>query len=339
MAERIRERLEQIEAEGGPPPEEVAAGSAEERQRYFDELRDSTAKLRKAKAALKQDFINEVQSQLSAEQLGRWPALDRALTRIKTLPKGRLDGERTDLLRIVDDLGLDEAEQEALAETLEAYEILLHEALVLRNNFVREAQPRVDKAIEAGRYATALSTVEQASKLRMAVRGVNEQYTEAIAGRLGSGRDDDFRARVLKQSYPRVYRPTRGQKAFRATRRLEGLDDEVRSAVDALDEAYTVELDAANDRLRQTIHREQPREARQMIESIRSAMEGGEPMMLGDDDDPIRKAMRKRSALDERYMKQLHALLTPEQVKTLPQLPSQVRREPIIIRSTRPAGE
>ncbi|MHC4785873.1 MAG: hypothetical protein ACYTE6_07890, partial [Planctomycetota bacterium] len=334
MAERIRQRLEQIEAEGGPPPEELAgAGSAEERRQYFDELRESTAKFRKAKEALKQDFLNEVRSQLSAEQLELWPGFERALTRIRTLPEGRLDGERTNLLQIVDSLGLDQEQQEAVAEALDAYELQLHEALVARNAFIREAQSKIDKAIEAGRFAGAISTVDQASRLRVAVRGVNEQATDAIAGRLGPDTAETFRAEVLRQSYPRVYRSTRGQQAFGGARGLEGLADEVRSAADELEKAYTTEIEAANERLRQAIHRHQPREARRMIERIRSMLEEGEPMAIEDDEDPVREAMRRRSQLDERYMKQLYALLTPEQVGVLPKLPSQIKRGPVIIRS------
>jgi len=340
MAERIRQRLEQIEAEGGPPPEELAgAGSAEERRQYFDELRESTEKFRKAKEALKQDFLNEVRSQLSAEQLELWPGFERALTRIRTLPEGRLDGERTNLLQIVAGLGLDQEQQEAVAEALEAYELQLHEALVARNAFVREAQSKIDKAIEAGRFAGAISTVDRASRLRVAVRGVNEQSTDAIAGRLGSGTAQTFRAEVLRQSYPRVYRPTRGQQAFRGARGLEGIEDEVRSAADELEKAYTTEVEAANERLRQAIHRHQPREARRMIERIRSMLEDGEPMAIDDEEDPAREAMRRRSQLDERYMKQLYALLAPEQVETLPRLPSQIQRGPIIIRSGPPTED
>jgi hypothetical protein len=339
MAERIRERLEQAEAEGIPLSEEIdAAGEADQRQQYFDELREGTKKLEKAKAALKQDFINEVQSQLSAEQLEQWPGLERALTRIKTLPKGRLDGERTDLLRIVENLDLDESEQRAVAETLEAYELQLHEALVARNAFVGEAQSKVDKAIEEGRFSGAISTVNQASRLRVAVRGVNEQFTDTITGRLDPGTGKAFQSRVRLESYPRVYRMTRGQKSFAAARRLDGLDDDVHTAIDAIEDAYAAELKTANERLREAIHRHQPREARQMIERIQAMMEDGEPMSIGGDDDPIRAATRKRTDLDERYMKQLYALLTPEQVKTLPKLPSQISRDPIIIRSLQSPG-
>ncbi|MEE9531206.1 MAG: hypothetical protein V3W52_09455, partial [Syntrophobacteria bacterium] len=129
MAERIRERLEQAEAEGGPPTQALdAGGAAEQRRQYFDELRESTKKFQRARDALRQDFVNEVRSQLSAEQLELWPGLERALTRIKTLPEGRLDGERTSLLRIVAGLGLDQEQQQAVAEALTAYELQLHEA-------------------------------------------------------------------------------------------------------------------------------------------------------------------------------------------------------------------
>jgi hypothetical protein len=332
MAERIRQRLEQIEAEGGPPPEGLdAGGEADERRRYFDELRRSSKKFKRAKEALRQDFINEVRSQLSAEQLELWPGFERALTRIKTLPHGRLDGERTDLLRIIDGFDLDDDQRQAVAEAMESYELALHEALVARNTFLGEAQSKIDRAIEEGRFANAISTADRASRLRVAVRGVNEQHTETIAGRLGPDTSKAFRSRVLLESYPRVYRTTRAQKAFRGAARIEGLDDDVRSAIDQLEAAYTIELEAANDRLQKAIHRHQPREARQMIEHIQSVMEGGEPMAVGEEDDPIRRAMRKRSQLDERYMKQVYALLTPEQVEKLPRLPSQDRRGPIVI--------
>jgi hypothetical protein len=339
MAEKIREQLEQAEEQGLAPAEAINAGeAAEERQKYFDELRESSKKFERAKAVLKQDFINEVRAQLSADQLELWPGLERALTRVKTLPNGRLDGERTNLLRIVDDFPLDEEQREAVAEALESYELELHQALVARNEFLTEAQAKIDKAIEEGRFAGAISAADKASRLRVAVRGVNEQYAETITGRLGGDTGKAFRNRVLLESYPRVYRTTRGQNTFRAAARIEGLDEEVRAAIQELHAAYTTELDAANERLRQAIHRHQPREARQMLENIRTMMEEGGTMSLGDEDDPVRQEMRKRSQLDERYMKQVHALLTPEQVERLPQLPSQIKREPIIIERTSSPG-
>jgi hypothetical protein len=338
MAERIREQLEQAEEEGNMAARDLnAPAAAEERQQYFDELRESSKKFEKAKTALKQDFINEVRNQLSSGQQELWPGLERALTRIKTLPEGRLDGERTNLLQIVDDFPLDDDQREAVAEALESYELELHEALVARNAFLREAQSKIDKAIEEGRFAGAISTADKASRRRVAVRGVNEQFAETIAGRLGPGPGEAFRDRVLLESYPRVYRTTRGQKTFRTAGRIEGLDDEVRSAIDQLEAAYTAELESANERLREAIHRHQPREARQMLENIRSMMEDGEPMSIGDEDDPVRVEMRRRSQLDERYMKQVYTLLTPQQLERLPKLPSQIKREPIIIqRSSSP---
>lgn len=333
MADRIREALEQAEAQGAEPDAAMdAAGEAEQRQAYFDQLRAATKKFRQAKAGLKQDFISDVQGQLSAEQLARWPSFERALTRFKTLPDGRLDGERVDLLRVVDEFELSEPQLRDLAETLEAYELGLHEALVARNKFLPEAQSKIDESIEEGKFAAALTAADQASRLRVAVRGVNEQYAEAIARQLGPGTGDVFRTQVLRKSYPLVYRTTRGQKAFAAARRFDGLDDEVRAAIDALYDAYAVELDAANERFRQTIHREQPRAPRAMIENVRAVMEGTADPELPGADDAIHEALAKRSDLDERYMKQLYSLLTPEQVEALPKLPSEVKAKPIVIK-------
>ena len=86
-----------------------------------------------------------------------------------------------------------------------------------------------------------------------------------------------------------------------------------------------------NERLRQTIHKNQPLEPRRPIEHTKEIM-SGEAAVFNPGDDPIRSAFRKRSEFDERFMKQLYAMFTLEQVATLPKLPSKTRGEPIMIR-------
>ncbi|MHC4415757.1 MAG: hypothetical protein ACYS0G_10770 [Planctomycetota bacterium] len=338
MADRIKEQMEQNEAEGLDPlaGAEPAFDRMEERRRHFEELAERAAKLKRAKAELKQNFISDVQAQLSAEQLELWPGLERTLTRRKTLPRGRLDGERTDLVAVIDGLGLDEAEREAVAERLETYEMALHDALVQRNDFLEDADTNIDKALRDGKSDKALSIVDRATALRVAVRGTNQQFTEAIAQRLSNATARPFRRKVLEASYPRVYRRTSGQQAFEAVRRLDGLDEGVMPAVVELEAAYTAELGAVNERIRRTIEKHQPRETRRSIERMQSMLAGPEAS-FDEDDDPIRTAFRKRRKLDERYMKQLYGMLTPDQVSALPKLPSQRRREPIVIhRSSSP---
>jgi len=333
LAEKIRERISESEAAGL----DWLAGDIspvdriEEHRRHFREISEKAKAFVRTKARLGEEFVTQVLAQLSGEQLERWPSLDRTLTRHKKLPQGRLDGERTNLLKVVEKLGLDEFEQEAISQQLYDYEVSLHNALVARDAYLNDAGEAVDKAMESGDPDKALSVVDRGTAFRVAVRTVNEQFTDTIAARLSAPNDARLPQLVRRASYPRVYRRTRAQKAFDAARALGGLDEETRTGIDELQEAYAEGLEVINERLRRTIHKHQPLQSRRPIEHTKEIM-SGKAAVFNPGDDPIRSAFRKRSKYDERFMKQLYAMFTLEQVATLPKLPSQTRREPIIVR-------
>lgn len=333
LAEKIRERISESEAAGL----DWLAGDIspvdriEEHRRHFREISEKAKAFVRTKARLGEEFVTQVLAQLSGEQLERWPSLDRTLTRHKKLPQGRLDGERTNLLKVVEKLGLDEIEQEAISQQLYDYEVSLHNALVARDAYLNDASEAVDKALESGDPDKALSVVDRGTAFRVAVRTVNEQFTDTIAARLSAPNDARLPQLVRRASYPRVYRRTRAQKAFDAAGSLGGLDEETRTGIDELQEAYDEGLEVINERLRRTIHKHQPLQSRRPIEHTKEIM-SGKAAVFDPGDDPIRSAFRKRSEYDERFMKQLYAMFTLEQVATLPKLPSQTRREPIIVR-------
>ena len=333
LAEKIRERISESEAAGL----DWLAGDIspvdriEEHRRHFREISEKAKAFVRTKTRLGEEFVTQVLAQLSGEQLERWPSLDRTLTRHKKLPQGRLDGERTNLLKVVEKLGLDEIEQEAISQQLYDYEVSLHNALVARDAYLNDAGEAVDKAMESGDPDKALSVVDRGTAFRVAVRTVNEQFTDTIAARLSAPNDARLPQLVRRASYPRVYRRTRAQKAFDAALALGGLDEETRTGIDELQEAYAEGLEVINERLRRTIHKHQPLQSRRPIEHTKEIM-SGKAAVFNPGDDPIRSAFRKRSKYDERFMKQLYAMFTLEQVATLPKLPSQTRREPIIVR-------
>ena len=333
LVEKIHERMRDNEAEGldGLAGEISPANRIEERRQHFREISEKAKAFVRTKARLREEFVTQVLAQLSGEQLERWPSLDRTLTRHKKLPQGRLDGERIDLLKVVEKLGLDEIEREAITQQLYDYEVSLHDALVARDAFLIDAGEAVDKALASGNADKALSVVDRSTAFRVAVRTVNEQFTDTIAARLSDPNDARLPQMVRRASYPRVYRRTRAQKAFDAALALGGLDEDTRTGIDDLQEAYDEGLEVINERLRQTIHKNQPLEPRRPIEHTKEIM-SGEAAVFNPGDDPIRSAFRKRSEFDERFMKQLYAMFTLEQVATLPKLPSQTRREPIIVR-------
>jgi hypothetical protein len=340
LAEKLQARLEEqerIRAEGGEVDrEQDMLASIEERRAEFEALAQKAEAFEAAKASLRQDFVRKVKGELDDDQIGRWPTLERSLTRQKTLPSGRLSGEKTDLVKVLDSIELSDEARTDVAESEHAYTLALHDALVRRNAYVEDATQRVDQAIQAGEIDKALSIIDRATELRMAVRNINQQYANAIAEELSDDSGTAFRERVQRVSYPRVYRRNRGLRAFERARALEGLEEDTLLSILDLETAYRRELEATNRQIRQTIDRHEPDEPRHAVESLKEQLAGGAPQMhfVGDASNPIRQAFSKRSDLDERYMEQLYALLSPEQVAELPKRPSQTRRKPLIIRRT-----
>ncbi|MHC5005262.1 MAG: hypothetical protein ACYTJ0_19340 [Planctomycetota bacterium] len=340
-AQEIAEKLQQQMAkqmaagEGGglglPGPE-----SMEEHRRNMEELADRAKELEKDKQRLGRQFVTDVQAQLTEEQIPLWPSLERKLTRIKTLPKGRLDGERTDLIAITEQMELTEDESAAIAETVEAYELTLHQALVHRNEMVPETQKKIDEALSEHRYDRALSLVDRATDARVRVRRVNEDFTDAIALALPEASAEAFSDEVAAASFPRVHRTTHGDRVFEVAQRIEALDEDTVAVIDELEQAYRLERQRVDDEIVRTIRREQPEEPKRGIEHMKSAMEG-EPVEIGFS--PLMEtrtsatsdAFEKRRELDRKYRKLVEGLLTPEQAALLPQVPT--HRGPVIIQS------
>ncbi len=332
IAERIKKKMAEREA-NGEVGMEFTPESMEERKLKYEAMAKQAEVFETARKTLGEEFTDQVKSLLAEEQLTRWPKFDQAITRKKTLPLGRMDGERTDLVSVLESLDIDTSQTGQLHEQVESYGETLHAALTHRNAFLRDSQTRVDKALGEGKTEKALAIVDWITRLRLAVRRVNIQYTEAMAGEMSADEGAAFRDAVLRRSFPRVYRTTRGEKAFAAARNLEGLDASLLVSIDALYDLYQMELESMNERIKGAILKHEPSEARRMIEHFQEMQAGhGEMMDLpGMRDDPIRVALRSRRDLDERWMKQLYELFTPDQVKQLPTLPSQVNRQPIII--------
>lgn len=309
--------------------------SIEDMEKRQAELAQRAEALRKAKASLRQGFVNDAQSYLTPEQIERWPALERTLLRQRSLPKGRLAGERVDLLRVLKQVQPDDTQRLAMAAEAEEYEAALDAALRQRDAFLAGATTSIDEAMRDGDPAKALSIVDRATALRSAVRMVNMQHADVFASKLPAERAEEFSTLVRKVAYPSVYRTTHAQKAFVAAQKIEDLDAQVRTSIADLEQAYLAELASVNAQLRQTIDRYQPLEARRPFENTQRVMQGErpDPAAADGDDDPIRKAFERRRELDRLYMKLVNDLLTPEQAAQLPKPPARGAGQPIIIRN------
>jgi hypothetical protein len=249
---------------------------------------------------------------------------------------GRLSGESVDLFVLIRQMAVAVETVPELSETLEAYAYELDSALVARNRHLEEHRQGAARATRAGDLDLAEAITSTESDLRRRVRDVNEEHAVTIATVLdpeaeGATFQQEFRTRA----YPRIFRPTRMQRAFEAARELEGLTIEVMLGVTTLEEAYLVDLGFANEKIHGTTLREEPKEQvgriKRMAERLaeggggRGFRDRGERRRgrgQGEDGemDPIRQAFFEREELDYRYWQQLVAILTPEQIAQLPEV-------------------
>ena len=310
--------------------------------RNFDELiAEHEALMAKVKdfererTELRAKFVTDVQAVLAEKQVERWPALERALYRERSLPKGELPGESIDLVNVVNDLQLTDAAMQSITADLEAYEVALDAALRTRDAFIATAPEKIDKAIAERKPDTALALADRGAALRTAVRGVNKQYISHFAARLAPEHGERFRLAALKLSYPTIYGATRGRRIFDQIRTMEGIDEPTRRNILELERAYEAELATLNEHIRTTMDREGPLAARRGLEHLKSSMEGA----IGGEqrEDPIRPLFVKRGMLDDRYQKQVAQLLGEERAAALPR--SRKERDPIRIESARIDGE
>lgn len=311
---------------GGPDPAE----RIREKWQELTELRARIKAFLAAKRALRARVMTEVQTILAEEQLALWPAFERTLTRIKTLPLGTFDGESTDLLAILDDADLSETALEGIAALLESYELQLHAALVRRNGMLEDIDAEIDLALYERDGGRALMLVDRATRARLAIRSLNEQYREMIAGELNDPQAAAFRRSALAAAYPTVYRRTLGEEAFAQAQELDPISENVRIAITALQADYLQQLGRINDRIARTIRDQQPRRLREAIEQAVAELTAAEfPGERSEARDTITDDFRRRQQLDGRTMRSLYGMLTEAQIAKLPKIPEIDLAEPV----------
>jgi Spy/CpxP family protein refolding chaperone len=267
------------------------------------------------KAVLREQFLENTRVLLTPEQLELWPAFDRRLFREKEIHKGILAGESTDLLAIVRDLHLDEESMRSVRPTLDAYDIALDLALRARQESITGRQSEMLQHIASDNLDLSMAIFERQLARRVGIRNVNDEYTIKIAEVLPEGTGAKFKAIALDRAYPRVYRETPVERLFRAALELEGLDPAIRASVDQVMQSYLIELSAMNEALVQAVRKQEPIEQRLRAQAFTVRMAGNQPEKI---EDPTREDFVRRDDLGKDYVKQLQALLTPEQFGGLP---------------------
>lgn len=323
----FRERMQQMQQEA--MEERKATGADTEMKKVLHSMFDKLNEWMTHKEAMRVKFVDSLKASLNDDQLTQWDPFDRFLRREKSLPRGRLAGESTNLFFVLDELKLPEEEFAKLGPQLDDYEMRLDGALRSRNDFLASSAAKLFKAMEDGDSKDATRIMERQVELRTAVRNINDEFRTTMVAALG---DTEWAKKLEKASlesgYDRVYRATTTERAFEKALEFTDLTDGVRQSIVELQMSYLAELGVRNKEILAILQKSEPdqqtAEATRFVTMMASAINGDMSFMGGGGPfgdrgpDPVREAMDKRQTLNDSYLERLKALLTPEQVAELP---------------------
>ncbi|MGE3107593.1 MAG: hypothetical protein AB7G11_01290 [Phycisphaerales bacterium] len=275
---------------------------------------DAIKKFRRRTDSIEKSFIDDLKSLLTPDQMSKWPIVERTHRRDSTINWGSLSGESVDVAELVEGLRLDPAQHAALSQTLEQYAVDLDRELVARNKIVDE---QVAAWLENIMNPDVQKLQEQMKALREAsvkIKDINQRYARLVEGLLPLEAREPFNQKVKLASYPQVYRTPYVLRAFDAAEKLDGVDAPTLEAIKNLRDQYTREVGPANDAWAGAISENELKE-----EDGLQAMARQFGRQLPED---VQKAKEARDAVDAKALDSLKALLTPEQVKKLPDLKS-----------------
>ncbi len=322
----FRTRMEQSAAEA--QKELAATGIDAEIKSAFTTILADLEALQTKKLELKKSFIDGVKATLDDAQMVNWDPFERFLTREKTLPRGRISGESTNLFLVVDDARLPVEEFAKVEPLFDSYESQLDAALRARNDFITESNSRLFKAMVNGDTDGASRIIKQQVQLRTAVRDVNESFRTQMVGALGeTAVSQQLNQSILASAFERVYGPTQTTRMFEAAKKLDGLDAAVLASIGELELGYANEVRPLNDRLYTLTKQSEPDElvaaserAVTMLSSGIGGMMGGMGRgMGGQRNDTTREVNDQKRKVGENYQEKLKALLTPDQLALMPQ--------------------
>jgi hypothetical protein len=297
-----------------------ASGEEQQTKQVMGQMIEKLEAWRAQRAKLREQLVSGVKAQLRDDQATRWPTFERKLDREKTLTRGRLSGESTDLLKVVDRLELDDVTLAGAKEILGNYELRLAEALKARNDYFAQSEPRLMRAVQELDVKTGLDIARKQVQYRIRLRDVNEEYRPLIAAALPAEVAAKFNEEALRDSFERVFRPTRADEVLEYVRSLD-LPSEIVQQIDAIEQAYRQELKTMNEKLVSITKKEEPQEQIREAERFAGFISGNfQPRRGGGNDagDPVRDGFRDRRDMAEKYIERLATVLTPEQAANMP---------------------
>jgi hypothetical protein len=310
--------------------------------------------LREERARLREQMTDDLEIIATEEQRGEANAdFEATMAAIRVdhlLPHGRLGGESMNLWAALTDTNRDQKAGSTQPEGLDSAEAMLRQRASriaqmldgrMEATLDRELEGLVFQA-ERERIATAsgasVSNVEE-RRLISARRPFAEAARREVAASVAvrdalrslldeasayldelypdTGLSDAYREASLRRGFPIEMRRRWSERAMAAALELDGLDDDTREALLAVESANRIEITALRrDAIARCIARD-PKLARKFIDAKfggdKQRVEWEPEMWLGINYEAF-------DAIDDRTESRLRAILTPEQIELLPDL-------------------
>ncbi|MBL8761776.1 MAG: hypothetical protein JNL50_10785 [Phycisphaerae bacterium] len=282
----------------------------------WTEVRQETDKFRPVGEQLTQTFMNDLKSVLNKQQAAKFPSFERALRRNQTMNRGMLSGERVDLVALLEKQEIPEQSRAELAPLMEQYEIDLDRELQARTKLWEELMPKMGELMPqmfggGGAPKELQDIMDKGRDAGMRVRDVNRRYARQVSGVLPEAARAKFDSEFERESYPMAFRDTRISRQLTAVNGFADLTAEQKESVSQLSDTFNKESETLT---RQLIEATDKMESTVTADQLMTMFRPG-----GNDDSPVGQINRKRRDLNRTTQEKLEAILTPEQVKRLPQ--------------------
>ncbi|MFI4881085.1 MAG: hypothetical protein ACIAQU_00715 [Phycisphaerales bacterium JB064] len=272
-------------------------------------VKEVSAKHQEAVNQLEQTYLQDLQAMLLPEQQEAWPKAERIYRRGQHMGSLMRSQARVDVDELVRTEFATAYEREDVAEVLERWAVQVDSLLVER---VRKAEDiGGGPGFQGGVFM--IDGEDHFKPLRDIdgrIASAGEQAVRTLSGVL---EEDAIEAAWLRRAFARVYRQTDGERRLEAALKIEDLTTDQREQLDAVAGQHERDAESARDRWVQA--EKQREEDDTMPPGVVVMIEGQEPS-------PSELARKAVDELDERLEAKLEAILTPEQLATLPETSS-----------------
>lgn len=296
---------EERESKQEAAQEKMQDGDFEAMSKAISETMDAFAE---KTTKLEAQFMEDMKTTLTAEQMDKWPAVERHRRRDTRLRAATFSGANVDLIRVVARTQSDPGTSE-FSQLLSEYEMAVDRQIV-ENTSRLSSVPRPDdnQGFDPKHQDELMKVMGENGK---ALRELHRGFARRLAGLMTEEGRARFEADVAKRSFPQVYETTHVEDCLTAASGFSDLDASAKETVRQLQEQWQRESVALNKSWADAISKAEEDAGGSMALQIQQMTGGG-------GNTEIKAAREARRELEKRLRSRLDEVLTSAQEERLP---------------------